>query len=355
MRVGLFLCLMLWLAGVSVAEDASPLAPKTPTIPDALDSGLKLVRKGAGNYPNHRQCFSCHHQTLPLQAAWAVELNPDNDLADSEWRKAVVDFTVQSFRKQQKQLHEGRSVGGSALTVTYGLWALELADYPADDLTNDMIGWLLKTQQERGHWRAPSSRPPMSEGHITPTVLALRAFRHYGTKEQQPEIAAAQEKAVAWLKSTELKSHEDRVFLFWASPFLNDKELVDRLQREIVQAQRADGGWAQREGMESDAYATGQTLFVLQDVERDTDHEVLWKAVKFLLDSQLSDGSWYVETRAKPVQVYFDNGDPHGKSQFISVAGTSWAVSALGMYSWRAWSPSRPPVLDPVEAPRPQL
>jgi N-acyl-D-amino-acid deacylase len=47
------------------------------------------------------------------------------------------------------------------------------------------------------------------------------------------------------------------------------------------------------------------------------------------LRTQHDDGSWLVETRSKPVQVYFDNGDPHGKSQFISVAATSWAVAAL--------------------------
>jgi N-acyl-D-amino-acid deacylase len=29
------------------------------------------------------------------------------------------------------------------------------------------------------------------------------------------------------------------------------------------------------------------------------------------------------------VQVFFDNGDPHGKHQFISVAATCWAVAAL--------------------------
>jgi hypothetical protein len=27
--------------------------------------------------------------------------------------------------------------------------------------------------------------------------------------------------------------------------------------------------------------------------------------------------------------VFFDNGDPHGKSQFISFAATGWAVLAL--------------------------
>ena len=53
------------------------------------------------------------------------------------------------------------------------------------------------------------------------------------------------------------------------------------------------------------------------------------KGVQFLLKSQHESGGWVVETRSRPVQTYFDNGDPGGKSQFISTAATGWAVLAL--------------------------
>jgi N-acyl-D-amino-acid deacylase len=36
-----------------------------------------------------------------------------------------------------------------------------------------------------------------------------------------------------------------------------------------------------------------------------------------------------VQTRSRPVQVFFDNGDPGGKSQFISFLATGWATLAL--------------------------
>jgi hypothetical protein len=51
--------------------------------------------------------------------------------------------------------------------------------------------------------------------------------------------------------------------------------------------------------------------------------------VKFLLSTQLADGSWYVPTRAIPVQPYFDSEFPHGSDQFISDAATNWALRAL--------------------------
>jgi hypothetical protein len=53
------------------------------------------------------------------------------------------------------------------------------------------------------------------------------------------------------------------------------------------------------------------------------------KGVKYLIDSQLDDGAWFVQTRSKPLQKFFDNGDHGGKSQFISFAATNWAVLAL--------------------------
>ena len=53
------------------------------------------------------------------------------------------------------------------------------------------------------------------------------------------------------------------------------------------------------------------------------------KAVRYLVRAQTAEGAWLVTTRSRPVQVFFDNGDPGGKSQFISMAATNWALLAL--------------------------
>jgi hypothetical protein len=61
-------------------------------------------------------------------------------------------------------------------------------------------------------------------------------------------------------------------------------------------------------------------------------------AVDFLLRSQRPDGSWWVRSRAFPIQPYKESGFPHGKDQWISAAGTSWAAMALSL----AAEPGRP-------------
>ena len=100
--------------------------------------------------------------------------------------------------------------------------------------------------------------------------------------------------------------------------------------RELLAEQRSDGGWAQLPSLSSDAFATGQALVALwrSGVVKPGD-AAYRKGVRFLLESQLDDGSWYVRTRAIPVQPYFDSEFPHGPDQFISAAATNWATIAL--------------------------
>lgn len=79
----------------------------------------------------------------------------------------------------------------------------------------------------------------------------------------------------------------------------------------------------------SDALSTGQTIFMLCNAGTSPDDPAIARGCDFLLRTQNADGSWEFESHAKPVQPFFDNGDPHDKNQFISVAATAWATSAL--------------------------
>ena len=55
------------------------------------------------------------------------------------------------------------------------------------------------------------------------------------------------------------------------------------------------------------------------------------RGVKYLLNTQLADGSWFVRSRAIAIQPFFESGFPHGRDQFISAAATNWATIALTM------------------------
>ena len=96
--------------------------------------------------------------------------------------------------------------------------------------------------------------------------------------------------------------------------------------------QRADGGWSQLPTLASDAYATGQALVALHTAGQVTSSDALYqRGVSFLMRTQHTDGSWLVRSRAVPFQPYKESGFPHGKDQWISAAGTSWATMALSL------------------------
>src|SRR6185295_3914053 len=100
--------------------------------------------------------------------------------------------------------------------------------------------------------------------------------------------------------------------------------------RALAAEQRPDGGWSQLASMGSDAYATGEALYALNTAgQMAPSHAVYAKGVKYLLNTQAADGSWHVKSRSIWVQPYFESGFPYGHDQWISAAGTSWAVMAL--------------------------
>ncbi len=137
--------------------------------------------------------------------------------------------------------------------------------------------------------------------------------------------------AKTWLASARVETTEDRAMqvlgLYWAGA---DSKTIDPLVKEIRSRQRADGGWAQRDELSSDAYATGQTLYTLAYAAAySTKDPIYQRGVNFLLSTQHADGSWYVTSRAPKFQPYFESGSPYGPDQWISSMATGWATAAL--------------------------
>ncbi|MSR60659.1 MAG: hypothetical protein EXS05_23970 [Planctomycetaceae bacterium] len=334
--VALCCCLLSIGTSFTQAADDSLIPDRRAKVTQAVEAGLAVIQRGARNYPTHRKCFTCHHQTLPLLGMTAAHdsgLKIDDDLPTE-----ILKFTDASFRGKLDELKQGEGIGGRGLTVGYALWAFELGDRKRDELTEAMVEYLLKLQEPAGHWELHGIRPPAEESLVMCTVLAASGIKSFATETQRGSADAALDKARTWLAAAKLEFHEDRVGRLWGLSRLGggtDEQFV-AARKGLLETQRPDGGWSQLPEMESDPYATGSALYALL-ATRSTpppDNDGLaasacLRAADYLLKSQLPDGSWHVVTRATPVQVYFDNGDPHGKDQFLSIAATSWCTAAL--------------------------
>jgi N-acyl-D-amino-acid deacylase len=302
----------------------------TPThLRQAIDRAIPLLQKSLEEYARRRDCFSCHHQAVPVIALRLAKSNgfaiTDETLrAPAEHAENDLHSAIESYRK-------GDGQGGGVTRAGYALWMLEASGWDADQTTTAVTQYLLKRDANEGPWRGSSNRPPSEASMFTSTFVAIRALRAYGAADRKAEIDARIAKAKHWLLQARPKDTEDRVFRLLALKAANGPDAsIQRAARELLQTQSPDGGWAQLDGQEPDAYATGSAIFALRTgAGIATDAPEIRSGLAFLLRTQRDDGSWYVPTRSKAFQPYFESGFPYGKDQFISMAASSWAVAAL--------------------------
>ena len=221
---------------------------------------------------------------------------------------------------------------GSPITTVFALTALANSGYQPDR-TTDMAAAHLATQQARnGRWfMSAIARPPIGEGPIAVTAYAIRALKAYAPPGRAADMNERAARATAWLAAETPKTTEDRnmklLGLLWAG-----RSAAERapLAKQILAKQRADGGWAQTDDLQSDAYATGVSLFALAEAGGiSPGHAAYKKGVAYLLSSQRPDGSWYVRSRAVKFQPYLDGGFPYEHDQWISSMATGGATTAL--------------------------
>ena len=112
MKAALLSALLLCCAHRAVAGD----------VHGAVERGLALVTRAAAAWPQHKTCFSCHHQTLPMLAM--VEAARAGFPLDAAALKTQADLTHQYFAERIADMDEGEHVPGGAATAAYGLWAL---------------------------------------------------------------------------------------------------------------------------------------------------------------------------------------------------------------------------------------
>ena len=99
---------------------------------------------------------------------------------------------------------------------------------------------------------------------------------------------------------------------------------------ELRQTQRADGGVGPARRLPSDAYATGSALVALHRGRRAGDRRPgVPPRAWFLLRTQQPDGTWFVKSRSKPFQPYYESGFPLREGPVHLGAASGWATAAL--------------------------
>src|SRR5262245_13953469 len=266
--------------------------PAPDAIKSAVANGLKRIEQGAANYPNHRKCFSCHHQAVPVMALAAAKERGFDIPGDN--LKKHIDFSLKSFDKLDA-IKKGQGVGGANTTAAYALATFAVVDHPADETTQALVEFLVTRQRKDGAWPAVTNRPPTEGSAFTNAGLALWTLQKYGKAksvpaELQKRVDAALEKGKEWLMENEPATHEDRVFHLRALVHAGaDRDDIAAARTALVDKQLEDGSWAQLAELKGDAYATGTALVALRTAGLETAHPAYRKGTKYLLATQSKD------------------------------------------------------------------
>ncbi len=318
-----------FLREAGLRESASPVpAPASVAHPrsarEAVSKALQVLMPTGPVFFKQTGCISCHNTSLPQMAASRARAK--NIPLPAEVAEHPSKSTMAMWRPLTENLIVGAStMGGLVANASYGLVALAEEGFAPNLTTSAAAIAIARLQRTDGSWTIADLRPPIGVSDTKWTALVARSIDVYMPKGRAAEKQMRLRRARNYLTEAKSRDTQDQAFQLLGLRWMAAKpsEIAKQRQR-LIALQREDGGWGQRPEMPSDAYATGQALFALEQV--DARYE---KGVDYLLRNQMQDGTWFVRSRVIGFQPYFETGFPHGKSQFISAAATSWAALAL--------------------------
>jgi N-acyl-D-amino-acid deacylase len=307
-------------------------APASPTPVDvkaAAERGMALLETSSQKFFEGSGCVSCHHQNATGLAAGEARLKGLR--VDAKASAARIEMLKAG--PPPPLLLERMDINVPEIFAS-ALVAMAAENVPPNPVTDMIAANLASVQALDGSWRGQNGigdRPPTAQGGITRAAMCIRSLKVYGPPARATEMNARIAKARRWLLAEKPVTAEDRnmqlLGLLWADA---DAASRTKLAAAILAQQQPDGAWAQHGGVAADAYATGQSLYVLAKAGGVAPSDPAYqRGVGYLLATQNANGSWRVTSRAPKFQAFFNSGFPYGGDQWISAWATSWATMAL--------------------------
>ena len=321
------------IAPARTGVERSLAAPAPQQARKAAERGLAFLVEDATKWRKERKCATCHHGTMTVWAlseartqGYAVAAETLADL--SQWTKE----RLKDIDKPRDTRPGWSMVSTPALYLATMSLAIPRQEAVSAHELEQIAGHLLRHQEEDGSWAwssaPPKNRPPpVFESDEVATLLAFMALGPQVPADPKEKSAAreSREKAAAWLAKNKPNDTTQAAALRLLLK-VRAGEPAPTLQPEIdafLRRQNKDGGWGQLADLPSDAYATGQALYVLNLAGVKKDREEVRRGVAFLVASQKEDGSWPMTPRAHPDATPSNNPVP------ITYFGSAWATLGL--------------------------
>ena len=328
------LTLCFLAAGAGVVRADPPAAETIEQAHKAAERGLDFLQKDAVKWREGRQCSTCHHGTMTV---WALSQ------AKSQGYAVAADTFADTLKWTKDRLLERIDLPrderpGWSMVNTPALYlSLMTLTVPQQDAVSAaelkrIAAHLLKHQEADGSWAwssAPAKNrpPPVFESDEVATLLGYLALGPQvpADPNEKSDFRDAREKAAAWLeKATPTDTTQAAALRLLVA--VRAQEPAEKLQAQTDQflaRQNKDGGFGQLREAPSDAYATGQALYVLNLAGVKSDREEVQRAIAFLVQTQQEDGSWPMKRRGHPGVTPSDFTIP------ITYFGSAWGTLGL--------------------------
>ncbi len=328
----------VWTAGVGSARSDELRKPVPADVTPqqgraAVERGLVFLQQDAAKWRKEKTCATCHHGTMTVWALCEARSQgytvPAETLADTvKWTKE----RLSTIDKPRDTRPGWSMVNTPAIYLATMALAVPKQDAVSTEDLKRIAGHLLRHQEADGAWSwasaPPKNRPPpFFESDEVATRLAFMALGPHvpaDPKEKSP-IRDARDRGAAWLAKTKPSDTTQAAalrLLFKARAGEPAKSVQPEIDAFLARQNR-DGGWGQLKDAASDAYATGQALYVLSLAGVMPDRAEVRRGVAFLVKSQKPDGSWPMTPRAHEGATPAKNIVP------ITYFGSAWATLGL--------------------------
>src|SRR5439155_14653382 len=162
------------------------------------------------------------------------------------------------------------------------------------------VGKLLtESQNQDGSVRVDDTRFPVESGGMQATFQAMQGWRQAFARTADDSWLAPirhaegyiQTTAQSWKEPPEALQDLNYALLGLSAAGVGGGEAVTvKLTRFLLQKQNQDGGWGFRG--QSDAFATGQSLYALRTLGRSEKDPPVTRGLDWLEQHQKEDGSW---------------------------------------------------------------
>lgn len=299
-----------------MAEDVQPTDENVVAV---IEKSLPYLEAKGQYWIDEKKCVSCHRVDVMV---WSfAEAKKRGIQYDYEKLDEWIDW---SLNKMGVKDDEGISTGSKNIDgVSKILFGLQQSEVKNKSITS-LANLIIDSQQEDGSWKPngqlPGQKRPIEETTQVSTMWNLFALQ--SNSIPQKKLSPIQDKANAYLKNADpgLSTEWYALQLLLANG-TQDQAKISTALEELRSLQKEDGGWGWLANEESDALATGISLYAMSVAGMTKDKTPMSKAIQFLISTQQADGSWKVKgTKEKKKATV---------QETATYWGTAWATIGL--------------------------